>query len=137
MIIDNKNISVKKLKIFTNSKGNVFLCYKEKVIDKKIKIKEIYFTEIKYKKIKGWIKHKKISCNFVVPVGRIKFMFLDEKKKKITKIIVGKNNYRRISVPKNIWFAFEGLAKPISLVVNYLDKINDNNDVLKKKFTNL
>ena len=31
------------------------MCYKEKILDQKIKIKEIYFTEIKYNKVKGWI----------------------------------------------------------------------------------
>ena len=77
-----KNIYFKKLKKFNNPKGNVLMCYKEKILDQKIKIKEIYFTEIKYNKVKGWIKHNKISCNLIVPIGKVKFLFLSKKNKK-------------------------------------------------------
>ena len=91
-----KNIYFKKLKKFNNPKGNVLMCYKEKILDQKIKIKEIYFTEIKYNKVKGWIKHNKISCNLIVPIGKVKFLFLSKKNKK------KRNHYRRKKLSKNI-----------------------------------
>tara|TARA_B100001093_G_scaffold517235_1_gene598213 strand:+ start:3744 stop:4154 length:411 start_codon:yes stop_codon:yes gene_type:complete len=127
-------IFVQKLKKFNNNKGNIFMCYKEKVYDTKINIKEIYFTEIKYNEVKGWIRHAKISCNFTVPVGRVKFMFLNEKNSSKKEITIGEKNYKKIFVPSNTWFAFKGLSKKKNLVVNYLDKVNDNKDVLRKDF---
>ena len=130
-----KNIYFKKLKKFNNPKGNVLMCYKEKILDKKIKIKEIYFTEIKYNKVKGWIKHNKISCNLIVPIGKVKFLFLSKKNKK-KEIIIGEKNYQKIYIPPNTWFAFKGLSKPKSLVVNYSDKINNNKDVVRKELKN-
>lgn len=129
-----KKVFIKKLAKFENKKGDVLICYKEKIYDKKIQIKEIYFTKIKYKKVKGWIKHSKLSCNFTVPVGKVRFIFMDKNHSIKKKIIIGEKNYKKIYVPKNTWFAFEGLSKKTSLVVNYLDQINDNSDILKKDF---
>tara|TARA_B100000989_G_scaffold294175_2_gene272797 strand:+ start:22838 stop:23245 length:408 start_codon:yes stop_codon:yes gene_type:complete len=133
MKFTRKKINFKKLKKFPNPKGNIMLCYKEKVFDIKTNIKEIYFTEIRYNKVKGWIKHMKISCNFIVPVGKVKFMFLSKSNKR-KEIIIGEKNYLKIYIPPKTWFAFKGLSKSKSLVLNYSDKVNDNKDVVRQDF---
>ena len=96
-----------KLKISTNQKGDIlkYLTRKNKHLKK---FGEIYFTEIKKNKIKGWNLHKKCWCLLAVPYGKVKF----------------------IVVPPRIWFSFISLAK-FSLVVNTLNEIHKKNESLK------
>ena len=118
-----------KLKISTNPKGDVlkYLTRKSKYFKK---FGEVYFTEIKKNKIKGWNYHKKNWCLLAVPYGKVKFTFaknINSKKKSIT---IGKKNYSIIVVPPRIWFNFMSIEK-ISLVVNTLNHIHNKNETLK------
>ena len=63
-----------KLKISTNPKGDVlkYLTRKNKYFKK---FGEVYFTEIKKNKVKGWNFHKKCWCLLAVPYGKVKFTF--------------------------------------------------------------
>ena len=40
---------------------------------------EAYFSSVEYKLIKGWKKHKKMTLNFIVPIGKIKFVIHDSR----------------------------------------------------------
>ena len=118
-----------KLKISTNPKGDVlkYLTRKSKYFKK---FGEVYFTEIKKNKIKGWNYHKKNWCLLAVPYGKVKFTFaknINSKKKTIT---IGKKNYSIIVVPPRIWFNFMSIEK-ISLVVNTLNHVHNENETLK------
>ena len=78
-----------KLKISTNPKGDVlkYLTRKNKYFKK---FGEVYFTEIKKNKIKGWNFHKKCWCLLAVPYGKVKFTFAKNiNSKKKTKLRVG------------------------------------------------
>ena len=116
-----------KLKISTNPKGDVlkYLTRKNKYFKK---FGEVYFTEIKKNKIKGWNFHKKCWCLLAVPYGKVKFTFAKNTKKKT--IIIGKKNYSIIVVPPRIWFNFTSI-KNISLVVNTLNEVHNKNETLK------
>ena len=118
-----------KLKISTNPKGDVlkYLTRKNKYFKK---FGEVYFTEIKKNKIKGWNFHKKCWCLLTVPYGKVKFTFAKniDSKKKI--IIIGKKKYSIIVVPPRIWFNFMSIKK-ISLVVNTLNHVHNKNETLK------
>ena len=118
-----------KLKISTNPKGDVlkYLTKKNKYFKK---FGEVYFTEIKKNKTKGWNFYKKCWCLLAVPYGKVKFTFaknINSKKKTIT---IGKKNYSIIVVPPRIWFNFMSIEK-ISLVVNTLNHIHNKNETLK------
>ena len=45
----------------------------------KFPFSEIYFSRIKYNKIKGWKYHTKMTMELFVPIGKVKFFF-DENK---------------------------------------------------------
>ena len=94
-----------KLKKNLNSKGDVlkYLTRNNKYLKK---FGEIYFTEIKKNKIKGWNFHKKCWCLLVVPYGKVKFTFAVNIKGKKKTIIIGKKNYSMIVLPPGIWFNF-------------------------------
>ena len=84
---------------------------------------EAYFSSIKYSRVKAWKKHTKMTMNLVVPIGKVKSVFFNDKKKVFQKIIIGANCYKRISVPPNIWFAFQGMSKNVNLIINFSDII--------------
>ena len=118
-----------KLKISTNPKGDVlkYLTKKNKYFKK---FGEVYFTEIKKNKIKGWNFHKKCWCLLAVPYGKAKFTFAENINSKKKTIIIGKKNYSLIVVPPRIWFNFMSIKK-ISLVVNTLNHVHNKNETLK------
>ena len=74
---------------FKNKKGDVI-----KYISKKSKyykkFGEIYFSEIKKNKIKGWIKHTRNTCIICVPSGKVKFFTVKENFKDQKKFILSK-----------------------------------------------
>ena len=78
----------------------------------------IHFLNVNYGKIKGWKKHKKMTCNLIVPLGSVKFVILNDKKKLMKKIVIGENNYCRLTIPNNHWFAFKGLSKNKNIFLN-------------------
>ena len=118
-----------KLKISTNPKGDVlkYLTRKNKYFKK---FGEVYFTEIKKNKIKGWNFHKKCWCLLAVPYGKVKFTFAKNINSEKKIIIIGKKNYSIIVLPPRIWFNFMSIEK-ISLVVNTLNHVHNENETLK------
>ena len=118
-----------KLKISTNPKGDVlkYLTRKNKNFKK---FGEVYFTEIKKNKVKGWNFHKKCWCLLAVPYGKVKFTFAKNINSKKKTIIIGKKKYSIIVVPPRIWFNFMSIEK-ISLVVNTLNYVHNKNETLK------
>ena len=74
-----KSVRVLKNKNIYNKKGSIikFINNREKNFKR---FGEIYFSEIKLKKIKGWNYHKKYTCIITVPYGLVEFYFFNKKK---------------------------------------------------------
>ena len=72
--------------------------------------------------------------NLVVPVGSVRFYIHDERIKiqnnqlKRTSILLGANQYLRLTIPNGIWFAFQGVGKDVNLVLNISNIIHDPNE---------
>ena len=114
-----KSIKVFKNKIIKNNKGSIV-----KFINKNDKFfksfGEIYFSELKKNKIKGWNYHKKNQCIITVPFGKVKFKFTNTIGGKVKVITIGRENYKAIVIPPKVWFNFTSVKKH-SLVVNFID----------------
>ena len=124
-----KKIKIIPLKIVKNIKGDILKYINKK--DKHLnKFGEIYFTEIKKNKVKGWNYHKKNQCLLAVPFGKVKFTFIKKNNSKKKIITIGKKNHSIIIVPPGNWFKFESLEK-VSLVVNTLNDIHSDQETLK------
>lgn len=121
-------ISITSLKKIYSKGGDVM-----KVLTKKEKnyldFGEVYFTWIKSNSIKAWKKHKKMTMNLVVPVGKVKFVFFSENKKKFRVAKIGYSNYKRITIPPGIWFGFQGIANTKSLVLNFSNVVHNPEEV--------
>ena len=131
-----RSIKLRKNKIIPNRKGDII-----KFINKNSKdfsrFGEIYFSEVKKNKTKGWNIHYRYQCILAVPFGEIDFSFFNptSKKKNIRKIVISKKNNYSIVVPPGTWFSFKSNVK-LSIVTNLLSGIHDNKESDKSNIIN-
>jgi dTDP-4-dehydrorhamnose 3,5-epimerase len=122
-------IKVLKLKKFNNPIGDTM-----KYLSRKSSFfkgfGEVYFSEIKKNKIKGWNYHKKYWCLLCVPFGKVKFNFKNQLNSKVKSITIGKKNYSVIIVPPKIYFSFKSEVAN-SLVVNTINGVHNENETIK------
>ena len=124
------------LKIIKNSKGDIlkFLSKKDKFFRG---FGEVYFSEIKKKKIKGWYFHKKNTCIITVPFGKVIFHLIDGRKKSKTfnrelKILISKRRLKVLIIPPGIWFSFQSLSN-ISIITNFSNKVHSKMESKKSE----
>jgi len=131
-----KSIKLRKNKIIPNQKGDII-----KFINKNSKnfsrFGEIYFSEVKKNKTKGWNIHYRYQCILAVPFGEVDFSFFNQKlkNKKIKKITISKKNNYSIVVPAGTWFSFRSNVK-LSIVTNLLSGIHNNKETDKSNIIN-
>ena len=121
------DIQIINLKKISNKNGDImhFIKCSDQYYKK---FGEVYFSWIKFGKIKAWKLHKEMALNLVVPYGNVKFVFHLPNEKMFREEKIGKNNYSRLYVPPGIWFGFKGLSKGNSLVSNFANIIHDPNE---------
>ena len=95
---------------------------------------EIYFSCVYPKAIKGWHIHKKMTLNYAVPKGNIKFVLYDDRPESLTKgevqeIFLGSDNYCRVVVPPNIWSGFKGVGTEMAIVANCASITHDPDEI--------
>ena len=135
-VSNTSKINFTKKNIFFNLKGDTLTGLKknDNCFDK---FEEIYFSKINYLKIKGPKKHKKMLCNFLVPVGSVKFLVFDNFFNVVDSIILNKKNYGVLTIPKKNWFAFKGVSQETSLIVNIANKVHDDKEVIENLDVNI
>tara|TARA_B110000003_G_scaffold268103_1_gene297151 strand:+ start:3597 stop:4043 length:447 start_codon:yes stop_codon:yes gene_type:complete len=93
---------------------------------------EAYFSCISPGSAKGWKCHKKMTLNFVVPVGSIKVVIfksdssgkLDQSKGAL-EFILGREDYSRLTIPPGLWVGFYGLGVMESILLNIASHEHD------------
>ena len=128
---ENQKIIIKSLKKFNLEDGDVLHALKCSE-NEFYGFEEAYFSTIKKNKIKAWKKHNRMTMNLVVPIGKVQFIFYDEKKNFLKSAIIGEDNYSRITVPPKIWFGFKGLSSRTSYILNISNKSHDPSEVERK-----
>tara|TARA_B100001057_G_scaffold489212_1_gene575017 strand:- start:219 stop:632 length:414 start_codon:yes stop_codon:yes gene_type:complete len=125
-----KLIKLSKGKTIKNKKGNIikFINKRDKLFKK---FGELYFSEIKLKKEKGWNYHKKNTCLINVPFGKVRFRIYNVSKNKIQTILLSDKNNLILQIPPKNWFSFKSLTKK-SLVANILDNVHQDKETDKK-----
>ena len=126
-----KQIIIKPLKRINVEEGDVLhvLKYSD---DEFHGFKEAYFSTIKENKIKAWKRHLLMTMNLIIPIGRVQFNFYDNNQNLLKNIIVGEDNYCRITVPPMIWFGFKGLSSHPSYILNISDESHNPSEVERK-----
>ena len=129
-------VKITPLKIIKNVSGDVMHGLKSS--ERHFKgFGEAYFSKILKDEIKGWKAHKKMTMNLIVPFGEVKFVLYDDRDISSTKnefyvCTLSKNNYKRLTIPPNIWLAFQGKVFLESIIFNLASIEHEDKEVLKK-----
>ena len=93
---------------------------------------EAYFSQIEFDAVKAWKRHTRMTLNLVVPVGIVKFAFVDDQDDRFIKV-VSPHDFVRLTVPPGIWFGFKGLGKRKNLIVSCSTLKHNKSEILRKK----
>lgn len=98
---------------------------------------EAYFSTIHCGDIKPWKKHLRMTLNFVIPVGKIRFVIYDDREESRTKghfldVTLSHENYQRVTIPPGLWVAFSGVDEGLNLLLNIADLEHDPAEVERK-----
>ena len=101
---------------------------------------EAYFSWVSAGAIKAWKRHTHMTMNVVVPLGQVKFVFQCVSSDGIEEFRVeeiGEDRYARLTVPPGIWFGFQGLHTPQSLLLNIANIPHETNEVGRLALTDI
>ena len=98
---------------------------------------EIYFSAVRYGAVKAWRRHKRMTLNLAVPVGKVRVVLYDDRKNspaggRVQEVIVGRDRYALIRIPPGIWSGFQGLQAPESLVANCATLPHDPEEIERR-----
>ncbi|HVX91631.1 MAG TPA: dTDP-4-dehydrorhamnose 3,5-epimerase family protein [Xanthobacteraceae bacterium] len=84
---------------------------------------EIYFSTVRCGAVKGWKRHRRMTLNLAVPVGRVRLVVFDDRDESPTRgktldLVLGPDDYQLVVVSPGLWTAFQGMAEGASLVAN-------------------
>ncbi len=99
-----------------------------------VRFGEIYFSCVYPGSVKAWHIHKKMTLNYAVPFGHIKFVLYDDRENSLTKgelleIFLGPDNYCLVTVPPMIWNGFKGLGNEMAIVANCASMPHDSKEI--------
>jgi len=84
---------------------------------------EAYFTSIEHRAVKAWKRHHRMWSSLIVPVGAVRLQLVDDRVDSPTRgsamdLILGPENYQRLSMPPGLWFGFQGVSAGLNLMLN-------------------
>jgi dTDP-4-dehydrorhamnose 3,5-epimerase len=81
---------------------------------------EVYFSEVIGGKIKGWKRHRRMTMNLVVVIGTVRFILHDGASARCDHVISVEEDarYGRLTVPPDVWMAFQGIGRGCNLLMN-------------------
>ena len=129
-------VIITSLKQITDERGSVMHMLRQDwpVFDE---FGEIYFSTVHPGVVKGWHIHSRMTLNYAVPVGRIKFVLYDDREQSSTKgvvdeIFMGPDNYVLVTVPPMIWNGFKGIGDVTSVVANCASIPHDPTEIERR-----
>lgn len=87
------------------------------------KFGEIYFSCTHPGVVKAWHLHKKMTLNYAVIFGEIKFVLFDDRvgsrtRGEIQELFISPENYMLVTVPPMVWNGFKSVGTQTSIVAN-------------------
>ena len=98
---------------------------------------EAYFSTVHPNAIKGWHLHHRMTLNYAVPHGHIKFVLYDDREDSPTRgivqeIFLGPDNYCLVTVPPMIWNGFKGIGDETAIIANCANIWHDPGEIDRK-----
>ena len=84
---------------------------------------EIYFSCVYPGGLKGWHSHRRMTVNYAVPFGNMKFVLYDERpgsptRGEVQEMFLGPDNYCLVTVPPMVWSGFKCIGSEMAIVAN-------------------
>ena len=91
---------------------------------------EAYFTTVEQGAIKAWRMHHRMLSNLIVPAGSVRLRIIDDRDDSATRgrdldIVLGPQNYQRLTVPPGLWLGFQGVGSGLNLMLNLASIAHD------------
>jgi dTDP-4-dehydrorhamnose 3,5-epimerase len=137
-----EGITLHPLKRFSVPKGDVFHALKS-TDEGYSGFGEVYLSHIKEGEVKGWKRHNRMTLNLVVVYGTIKFIVYDDRKDSKTYgqfreyTLSPETNYQRLTISPGLWFAFLGLDKDVSILMNIIPEPHDASETDNKELNEI
>lgn len=97
---------------------------------------ESYFSQVEHGIVKAWKRHLQMTLNLIVPIGKVRFVFMDNEES-FREEILGDGNYARLTVPPGLWFGFQGVSENTALVLNIANIEHSPNEVEHNELNNI
>jgi len=102
-----------------------------------IQFGEIYFSCVYPGAIKAWHLHRKMTLNYAVPHGQIKFVLYDDRPESPTRgelleLFLGPDNYCLVTVPPMVWNGFKGIGTETAIVANCATIPHDPDEIVRR-----
>ena len=113
-----------------NPKGDVY-----KILSNKSKIYkgfgELYITNLKTGRSKGWNYHKRMTLHLFVIKGRVSFFF--KKNNKLMKKTLSENKNEFLTIKPKVWIKMVNLIGEKSKIINFANLKYSQNEIIKKE----
>lgn len=98
---------------------------------------EIYFSCTHPGVIKAWHLHKKMTLNYAVIYGEIKFVIYDDRvgsetRGQIQELFISPENYCLVTVPPLVWNGFKGIGTRTAIVANCANLAHEPDEIERK-----
>ena len=98
---------------------------------------EIYFSCVYPGAIKAWHLHQRMTLNYAVPHGNIKFVLYDDRagspsKGEVKELFLGPDNYCLVTVPPLVWNGFKGIGTETAIVANCASIAHDPAEISRR-----
>lgn len=98
---------------------------------------EIYFSCTHPGVVKAWHLHKRMTLNYAVISGEIKFVLFDDRPGSATRgvvqeLFISPENYMLVTVPPLIWNGFKGVGTQTSIVANCATEAHHPDELERK-----
>lgn len=97
---------------------------------------EIYFSRTYPGAIKAWHLHKRMTLNYAVLYGEIKFVLYDDRagsstRGAIQEFFLSPENYCLVTVPPLIWNGFKGIGDKAAILANCATLPHDAQEIVR------
>lgn len=126
IIIDG--VKIIPLKQIFDNRGAVYHVFRNDNND--VNVEEVYISRVNAGITKGWKQHLQTWQRFVVLYGKMEIVLHDERKNSPTygafqRVILDEtDNYARLELAPQIWYAFRCLSEDYSLMINISEMIH-------------
>ncbi len=98
---------------------------------------EIYFSTVHPGVVKAWHMHHRMTLNYAVPHGKIKFVLYDDREESPTRgetqeIFMGDDNYVLATVPPLVWNGIKGVGDFTAIVANCASIPHDPTEIERR-----